>query len=507
MKLKNGAITEQDIDFIRNTSRNPINLKDLPSHPILKDPIQLIKFTSILSIVREREKIAKIIDAVSEYPESRNAAALEILLYNANSPINDTGDLPKDLSVCLDLFFNQRKVCRSELMEISIYCRLQLIKFAALNNRQDLVNNIYSASSGVEREFLANFLVSLARFSATFSDRLSANIDLDRWASYCQIIAQSVCFSDANNKNFLYACMALLVAQNGGLAEAEKIIKNHNVKDKLVNYSISMRRSLSSGDFNAAISSADCMLPYVSPNVGVSEFSREIAEYSLRRVNDVLVAAGLQPFLISGTLLGCVREGRIFNHDKDFDIGIFGWESQYDVAAALLKSGEFNFSTKDLRGNKLFLLPVRHKDTGFDFDIFFFHDRDDHFLHGIDSRIGYTINYKFSKFDLISRSFMGNNYFIPSNYEKMLSENYGSTWNIPDPFYFVKLQSPALVKQNEALFGFVARHEMIDLIQKGGSLEKGNALIKCIRRSVQKEFQPSEETFSKFLLILESVAV
>ena len=39
---------------------------------------------------------------------------------------------------------------------------------------------------------------------------------------------------------------------------------------------------------------------------------------------------------MSGTLLGFERDGKIFDHDKDFDIGIIGWQSQFTVAEALL---------------------------------------------------------------------------------------------------------------------------------------------------------------------------
>jgi hypothetical protein len=85
----------------------------------------------------------------------------------------------------------------------------------------------------------------------------------------------------------------------------------------------------------------------------------------------------------------------------------------------------------------------------------------------------------------------------------MLEENYGSGWRVPDPNYFVKLESPALVQRSGPVHAFVARHEMIDLIQRGASRKKGHALIACINRELPESDRPSRKVLETFLSLLQ----
>lgn len=503
MELKLAAITDSDLEVIKETASKPVKLSDLPYHKFFGHPVNLIKLTSVLSILREREKIANVVEAVGENPELRDPAALEILLTSNIKNWQSLSDISNDLKACLNIYATHDIVDPNVIRGISVFCKIQLVKHAALQKKWQIIKAVKNCCSEFEQQFLEEFLISLARFSALFLDRIKANADHGTWIEYCKMIDEHFCNPRSPRRGLLRSCMALLSANKGDLDGAESIMSSTKDADKHLRTSISMRRALRNNMHEAASGFADILISMSSPVTLTSEFSRETAELALKRVNKILIASGLKPFLISGTLLGCIREGRIFSHDKDFDIGVFGWESQYDVAAALLKSGDFAFSVKDLRGSKLFLLPVRHVPSGFDFDIFFFHDAGDHFLHGIDSRLGYTLNYQFSKFDLISRNFMGDDFLIPDNFKVMLAENYGENWQTPDPLYFVKLQSPALVRGNDALMGFVARHEMLDLIHKRGSLKKANALMECIKAHVPERFQPTKKTFAQFRTVIE----
>lgn len=76
-------------------------------------------------------------------------------------------------------------------------------------------------------------------------------------------------------------------------------------------------------------------------------------------------------------------------------------------------------------------------------DIFIFHDKGDHFLHGIDFDMGFTQNFRFSKFDLDEVEFLDERFYVPSNVDRNLGENYGD-WRTPAPFYVVTVESPAL---------------------------------------------------------------
>ena len=504
MELEFAAIIDSDIEAIKDTASNPVKFSEILSHEFFSKPIQLLKLTSILAILRDQEKVAKIVEAVGDRPSLRDPATLEILLGLKQVNLKQFVGLSSEVEICVKAFFDTSSVALDEMKRVSLICKVQLIKYSALKGNWQLIQLIVSGLDKHEKSVVEDFIVSLGRFAAEFLDRLKANADHETWINYCKTVEDHLCDKSPPQLVVIRSCRALLTANRGDLDEAARILREQKKGDLPLSVSISMRRALRDREYELAITLADRLIPMSRPTSGMSEFSRDTAEFALKRINNLLTSSGLNPFLISGTLLGCIREGRIFEHDKDFDIGILGWESQYDVAAALLKSGEFAFSVKDLRANKLYLLPVRHVPTGFDFDIFFFHDKGDHFLHGIDSRLGYTLNYRFSKFDLVSRDFIGDRFLIPDNFETMLAENYGPDWRIPDPHYFVMLQSPALVKNAGDLSGFVARHEMLNLIHKRGSHEKANALIDCISNYVPKIFQPSLKTVSHFRKVIEN---
>lgn len=167
------------------------------------------------------------------------------------------------------------------------------------------------------------------------------------------------------------------------------------------------------------------------------------AEDTLISINKTLKNKGLKPFLMSGTLLGYAREGNLLPHDKDVDIGIIGWENQFTVAEALLEAGHFKVDLSQLTGHKRFLLSVHDLRNGMAADIFIFHDKGDHFLHGIDFDMGFTQNFRFSKFDLVEVEFLDERFYVPSDIDRNLSENYGD-WRTPATSYVVTVESPAL---------------------------------------------------------------
>ena len=82
-------------------------------------------------------------------------------------------------------------------------------------------------------------------------------------------------------------------------------------------------------------------------------------------------------------------------------------------------------------------------------DIFIFHDKGDHFLHGIDFDMGFTQNFRFSKFDLVEVEFLDERFYVPSDIDRNLSENYGD-WRTPAPSYVVTVESPALCDTPES---------------------------------------------------------
>jgi hypothetical protein len=210
----------------------------------------------------------------------------------------------------------------------------------------------------------------------------------------------------------------------------------------------------------------------------IKDFDTTAAELTLTTVNEALRSEGLKPFLISGSLLGCMRDGRIMPHDKDLDMGLIGWESQFNLTKIILNLGCFDINLKRLIGKNLFLITAKDQRTDIAIDFFFFHEKIDHFLHGIDYQYGFTQNFKFSKFNLIETKFLGQSFFIPDNWAVMLSENYGE-WKKPEPVYVVTVESPAIIDKGSVKHQLVAHLELLKTINGGLKPQRAQRIIEA----------------------------
>lgn len=211
------------------------------------------------------------------------------------------------------------------------------------------------------------------------------------------------------------------------------------------------------------------------------EFDTSAAALTLTTVNRALRQQGLRPFLISGTLLGCMRDGQIMPHDKDLDMGLIGWESQFDLAQAILGLGCFDINLKRLKGDQLFLISAIDQRTNIAIDFFMFHDKGDHFLHGIDYQYGFTQNFKFSKFDLMETDFLGESFYIPDQWSRMLTENYGQ-WEIPEPSYVVTVESPGLPDRGSVKHRLIAHLELLKTINNGLKPLRAQRIVKAAQQ-------------------------
>lgn len=208
----------------------------------------------------------------------------------------------------------------------------------------------------------------------------------------------------------------------------------------------------------------------------VPDFDTAAAELTLTTVNRALKEKGLKPFLISGTLLGCMRDGQIMPHDKDLDMGLIGWESQFELAQAILSLGCFDINLKRLKGDALFLISAIDQRTNIAVDFFMFHDKGDHFLHGIDYQYGFTQNFRFSKFELIETVFLGEKFYIPDQWSRMLEENYGK-WQTPEPAYVVTVESPGLTDQGSVKHQLIAQLELLKTILNGLKPQRAQRIV------------------------------
>jgi len=196
---------------------------------------------------------------------------------------------------------------------------------------------------------------------------------------------------------------------------------------------------------------------------GEEPFDLKKANKALSDLNAMATSKGTPVFLVSGTLLGCVREGQLLSHDKDIDVGIVGWENQYELCMALQESGLFTVSAQYLKGQDTFYIPVCHNATGMWIDIFVYHPQDEYLVTGVDFFFGYRQTFAFTPFQLKDVEFLGVDMKIPANAELNLTENYGE-WRSPDPDYLSHLESPSTMNKGALPYMLTARLSALSAI-------------------------------------------
>ncbi len=180
------------------------------------------------------------------------------------------------------------------------------------------------------------------------------------------------------------------------------------------------------------------------------------ASEALRTLAQVFKDNGQKFFLVSGTLLGYEREGQLLAHDKDIDVGVIGWENQYDICMALQKSGEFTFSVQLLKGDRAYYFPIMHNSTATWIDIFVYYPQDDKLVTGVDFFFGHQQRFAFTPFNLKPVNFLGVDMYVPDDIPRNLEENFGD-WRVPDPSYISHMESPSTVDKGNPGFMMTAR--------------------------------------------------
>ncbi|MCW9698298.1 hypothetical protein [Avibacterium sp. 20-129] len=149
-------------------------------------------------------------------------------------------------------------------------------------------------------------------------------------------------------------------------------------------------------------------------------FSKKDASIALKDLKRVLDKNNIPFFLISGTLLGCIRENDLLGHDKDIDVGVWDTHSYDELANILGRSGFFYIVPNRTKT----LLVIRHI-NGIMIDVFIHYREKNDYWHA-----GVKIKWHNSPFTLESVCFLGEHYLIPKDYDKYLTENYGD-WRTP----------------------------------------------------------------------------
>jgi len=192
-----------------------------------------------------------------------------------------------------------------------------------------------------------------------------------------------------------------------------------------------------------------------------AEFDPTRAGKALSDLQEILQSVGKQLFLVSGTLLGYARIGTVLSHDKDIDVGLFGWEDQFDIVEAILETEKFHIYFEYLRGNKMYQLPVGHLETGMTIDMFFYRHEDNKVVTGVNAPWDYTQRFEFTPFILRDAEFLGTKIAVPHDIDLNLTENFGN-WKVSIPDYVSHVESPSTVDQGGLVHMLVCRLNIVD---------------------------------------------
>jgi len=154
---------------------------------------------------------------------------------------------------------------------------------------------------------------------------------------------------------------------------------------------------------------------------------------SLADVQECLEAVGLTPFLVFGTLLGCIREQRFIPGDTDIDLGVLGVSQIESARDALSRSGRLKIIRCFYSNGVLTKVRSRHR-NGCHIDLIAF------------SNDGPGVSWSsFNRKIILSRhypgsirprrcTFQGLTVYVPEEAEDFLSWHYGD-WRHPDAGY------------------------------------------------------------------------
>lgn len=189
-------------------------------------------------------------------------------------------------------------------------------------------------------------------------------------------------------------------------------------------------------------------------NHSAADFDVEGARSALREFSDLMQTATIRWFVISGTLLGLIREKGFLPHDYDIDVGIYADDIPFEMLLDLIQAApDFTIRKVDNFTNFVWdsgtfsetslpaIVKIVHK-TGVSIDVF---------IHYIDGDIcwhGSSLHrWNNSVFELKKYSFETVEVFGPENADRYLQENYGD-WHTPVTDFNCTTGTPNLTPVN-----------------------------------------------------------
>lgn len=183
----------------------------------------------------------------------------------------------------------------------------------------------------------------------------------------------------------------------------------------------------------------------------------ECAAHALRDLDAATQELGVRTFLISGTLLGFVRDNAIIQWDKDIDLGVMTEECPDDIEAFFNAQSSFNVRRVDLSSDRL---RINHE-NGVWIDLF------PHYLAGgLRWHDGTATRWWNTPFELERIEFLGVDHYIPEAPERYLDENYGD-WRTPDPYFDARIDAPNAEVTDQDQFDSLLYFSLFNAVVKG----------------------------------------
>ena len=176
---------------------------------------------------------------------------------------------------------------------------------------------------------------------------------------------------------------------------------------------------------------------------------KAVAARALSDVAQSLREHGIRPFILSGTLLGAVREGDFLPHDYDIDLGVFADDADLDRLQTLFadhpqftvlkQQSQTRFETSPSGALTVTSTPVVLKiahTNGIPIDIFLHYQEGNIIWHGTD-----LYRWDNTAFDLVPYSLRDVRIEGPRDADLFLTENYGD-WRVPKTNFQCALDTP-----------------------------------------------------------------
>lgn len=222
--------------------------------------------------------------------------------------------------------------------------------------------------------------------------------------------------------------------------ETERSVVSKILKPRISDYRVGKQYFLLEGEvlndeeFTSFVEKA--LLKSIQHNIGRTNlkkqnYSSKNALSALRDVNSFFSTRNGKLFLVSGTLLGFIRDGGPIPGDNDVDVGIF--DDDKNSMTAMDELPKLNW-VKHLHRTRNFLQIV-HK-NGVTTDIFIHYHREGRIWHGTDIHQWHN-----SPFTLSKKKFGNLEIFIPKDYDQYLMENYGN-WKESALFWDYSFDTP-----------------------------------------------------------------